>query len=56
MLGDRMQKRLNRLLDEAEEAADREDWAKVGQLARQALLIDAGNSDASDFEAVGWKG
>ncbi len=56
MLGDRMQKRLNRLLDEAEEAADREDWAKVGQLARQALLIDAGNSDASDFLRLAERG
>ena len=49
MLGDRMKRRLDRLLDETEEAADREDWAKVAQVARQALLIDADNRDASDF-------
>ncbi|MCH8184704.1 MAG: protein kinase, partial [Chloroflexi bacterium] len=51
-----MKKRLDRLLDEAEEAADREDWAKVAQLARQALLIDAGDSDASEFLRLAERG
>ena len=49
VLGDRMAKRLERLLDQAEQAADGEDWARVGQLARQALLIDADDVNALDF-------
>jgi len=49
VLGDRMKKRLVRLLDEAEDASDREYRAKVFQLACQVPLIDVGNSDASDF-------
>lgn len=48
MLGDQMNMRLHRLFDESEEGTDRDDWAQVGQPARQTLLICAGNSDASD--------
>ncbi len=48
MLGDQMNMRLHRIFDESEEGTGRDDWAKVGQPARQTLLIGAGNSDASD--------
>ena len=40
MLGDRMQRRLERLLDQAEESADQENWADVLRFARQALRIE----------------
>ena len=38
MLGDQMNMRLHRLFDESEERTDRDDWAQVGQPARQTLL------------------
>ena len=49
MLGDRMKRRLERLLDEAEEAADAGNWSKVHEVATQVLFIDESNVDAKDF-------
>ncbi len=34
--GERIQRRVDRLLDQAEEAADRKDWRTAEQLAREA--------------------
>jgi tetratricopeptide (TPR) repeat protein len=47
-----MRRRLERLLDEADETADRRDWERVRQLAQDALGIDGDNTDARDFLRV----
>ncbi len=47
MPSERIQRRLDRLLDEAEAAADRKEWSVVGDLAREALALDPGNGDAA---------
>ena len=52
MLGDRMRRRLERLLDEAEEAADIKDWQRVRDIADEVLIVDADNVDAKDFLAL----
>ena len=49
MLDDRTQRRLERLLDQAEESADQENRADVPRFARQALRIDSENVDAANL-------
>ncbi|MGI8926749.1 MAG: protein kinase domain-containing protein, partial [Tepidiformaceae bacterium] len=46
MPSERIVRRVARVLDEAESAADRNDWAAVGELARQALALDETSEDA----------
>jgi hypothetical protein len=46
MVSERLQRRIDALLDEAEQAADREDWPRVSDLAGRALKLDAANEDA----------
>ena len=46
MPSDRIQRRIERLLDEAEEAADQRNWEEVGRLSRQVLALDGDNEDA----------
>ena len=46
MLSERVQRRIDRLLDQAEEAADKADWTALADFARRVLLIDAENADA----------
>ncbi|MCH8817886.1 MAG: protein kinase, partial [Chloroflexi bacterium] len=46
MTSERLQRRIDRLLDEAEEAADKRDWALVADSARRVLLVDPENADA----------
>ena len=41
-----IQRRIDRLLDEAEEAADDQDWSTVQRLADEVLGLDGGNEDA----------
>ncbi len=41
-----MQRRIERLLDEGEAAADQQDWATVRRLAGEVLAIDPENEDA----------
>jgi hypothetical protein len=54
MTSERAQRRIERLLDEAEAAADRDEWPEVARLARQVLRFDAQNVDAQAFlEAAG---
>jgi hypothetical protein len=43
---ERIQRRIERLLDQSEEAEDREDWAISAQRAREALALQADNQDA----------
>ena len=49
MVSKRMRLRLERLLDEADAAADRHDWEAVLRLANDALLIEEANEDAKAF-------
>jgi len=51
-MSERIQRRIDRLLDEAEQALDAGDWAKAESLARHVLDLDAGNSDALTFADV----
>ena len=47
MPSERIQRRVDRLLDRAEEAADVRDWTEVEQIAREALTLDPENGDAA---------
>jgi class 3 adenylate cyclase/Cdc6-like AAA superfamily ATPase len=46
---ERMQRQIDRLLDEAETAASERNWAYVADCARKVLAVDAGNEDAAGF-------
>ncbi len=52
MTSERIQGRINRLLDEAEEAADQLDWESVRQKAQGILAFDPENADAKAFLAA----
>lgn len=52
MASERVQRRIDRLLDQVEEAADQRDWRKVRQLADDVLVLDPDNSDATNFLAA----
>ena len=47
MASDRFQRRIDRLLDQVEEAADQRDWERVRQLAEDVLTADPGNAYAT---------
>ena len=47
MASERIQRRIDSLLDQAEEVADCKDWREVRELAQRALTLDAENEDAS---------
>ncbi len=49
MPSERVQRRIDRLLDRAETAADEEDWTTVLGRAEAVLAVDPGNQDAIDF-------
>ena len=49
MLSERIQRQIDRLFDEAEQAVRNEDWATVGACARAVLAFDAENADAAAF-------
>ena len=46
MTSERIQRRIESLLDEADEAVAREDWETVASRARAVLSFDAENSGA----------
>ena len=52
MASDRFQRRIDRLLDQVEEAADLRDWQKVAQVAQDVLVAEPGNADAANFLAM----
>ncbi|MCH7734753.1 MAG: serine/threonine protein kinase, partial [Chloroflexi bacterium] len=52
MPSERMQRRINRLLDQAEEAADARDWEVTAQSVRMVLRLDPGNQDALSFSEM----
>jgi serine/threonine protein kinase/tetratricopeptide (TPR) repeat protein len=49
MASERTQRRIDRLLDEAEQAMDSGDWPRVEVLADQVLRLDPENTDAQSF-------
>ena len=51
MASERIQRRIDRLLDQAEEAMDRLDWGTVRECARAVLGLDSAYSDALAFLA-----
>ncbi len=52
MASDRFQRRIDRLSDQVEEAADQRDWERVRQLAEDVLTADPGNADAIKYLAT----
>ena len=52
MPSERVQRRIDTLLDQAEEAVDREDWGRVAELARDVLALDGESVDATPFLAM----
>ncbi len=50
MARDRIQRRIDRLLDQTEEEADQENWERVHQLAEQILAFAPDNIDAKSFQ------
>ncbi len=49
MPSERIQRQIDRLLDEAEKAASEKDWPHVVDCARKVLAVDADNEDAVAF-------
>ncbi len=56
MASDRLQRQLNRLLDEAAEAVAQGDWALVRDCAQKALVAEPGTQEALSFLAVAERG
>lgn len=52
MPSERFQRRIDRILDQIEDAADRCDCAAVRQGAMEVLVFDPDNEDAKDFLAA----
>ena len=52
MATDRVQRQVDRLLDEAEEAIVKEDWYTVASRARAVLRLDTNNSDERAYLAA----
>ena len=52
MASERFQRRIDRILDQIEDAADRRDWAAVQQGALDLLVFDPENEDARNFLAA----
>ena len=49
MVSDRARKRIERLLDQIDEAADQKDWSLVREHAKDVLALESGNPDAQEF-------
>jgi len=56
MPSERIQRRIDQLLDEADEALGRKDWAAVLAVCRQVLGLDAVNTDAAAYLAAAESG
>jgi len=52
MASDRIQRRIDCVLDQAEEAADQSNWDQVKELAENFLAFDPDNVDAKEFLAA----
>jgi hypothetical protein len=49
MPSDRLQRQIDRLLDDAEEAVNADEWQLVASKSRAVLAIDEANEDALGF-------
>lgn len=49
MLSERAQRRIDRLLDQAEDALERGDWAEAAERAQSVLAVQPENQDATTF-------
>ena len=52
MPSERVQRRIDRLLDQAEDAADQRDWVAVLESVRAVLSADPENEDALTFRGM----
>lgn len=52
MVSERVLRRIERLLDQADEAADGHNWDLVRELARRALVLDGESADARALLAM----
>ena len=52
MISERLQRRIYRILEQLEAAADRRDWPAVRQGALDLLVFDPENEDAKNFLAA----
>ena len=52
MVSERLQRRIYRILEQLEDAADRRDWPAVRQGALDLLVFDPVNEDAKNFLAA----
>jgi len=52
MVSERLQRRIYRILEQLEDAADRRDWPSVRQGALDLLVFDPVNEDAKNFLAA----
>ncbi|NQW18544.1 MAG: hypothetical protein HQ478_13765, partial [Chloroflexi bacterium] len=52
MHSERVQRRIDDLLDQAEQAVSSRDWSAVRELANAVLAVDPENGDASSFMAM----
>ena len=52
MVSDRIQRRIDQFLDEADEAAARSDWERVRDRALNVLRLDPDNADAKTYLAA----
>ena len=52
MISERLQRRIYRILEQLEDAADRRDWPVVRQGALDLLVFDPVNEDAKNFLAT----
>ena len=52
MASERFQRRIERLLDQIEEAMDQLDWESVREYARAVLRLDPENNDALSYLAA----
>ena len=55
MVSERLQRRIYRILEQLEDAADRRDWPAVRQGALDLLVFDLVNEDAENFLAAAWR-
>ena len=49
MASERIQRRIDRLLDQVEELADQREWSQVKDLSEEIIQLDADNADAKTF-------
>lgn len=54
MASERIQRQVDRLLDEAAEAVGQGDWALVRDCSQKVLVVDPENQEALSFMAIAW--